>query len=91
METNENQTDYKQEKFRSLSIPMPLKLMETKRGWNGERREGRKEAVYFFNTHAMVKGEALERNDTQKNMSAQASCRVPQPGCTKCTKHLSGS
>jgi hypothetical protein len=45
MEIDENQKDYKQEKFRSLSIPMPLKLMGTKRGWKGERRA---EAVYFF-------------------------------------------
>jgi hypothetical protein len=48
METDENRTNYKQEKFRSLSIPMPLKLIETKRGWNGERKEGRREVVYFF-------------------------------------------
>jgi hypothetical protein len=48
METDENQKDYKQEKFSSLSIHMPLKSTRTKRGWNGERREGRREAVYFF-------------------------------------------
>jgi hypothetical protein len=48
METVENRTDYKQEKFHSLLIPTPLKLMETKRGWNGEQREGRRQAVYFF-------------------------------------------
>jgi hypothetical protein len=30
----------------------------------------------------MAKGEASERSDIQKTMSAQAPCRVPQPGCT---------
>jgi hypothetical protein len=44
METDENQTDYKQEKLCSLSIPTPLKLTGTKRGWNGEKR---REVVYF--------------------------------------------
>jgi hypothetical protein len=48
METGEDQKDYKQEKFCSLSIPMPLKLMRTKRGWNGEKR---REVVYFQYTH----------------------------------------
>jgi hypothetical protein len=44
MEIDENQKTASR-KFCSLSIPTPLKLMETKRGWNGEQREGRREVV----------------------------------------------
>jgi len=51
METIENRKDYEQEKFRSLSFHTPLYLTRTKRGWNGERREERGEAVYFQYTH----------------------------------------
>jgi hypothetical protein len=54
------------------------------------KRKERREAVYFFNTHAMVKGEALERSDTPRNMSARATRRVPRPRCTKCTKSFLG-
>jgi hypothetical protein len=45
METDKNRKDYKQEKFRPLLIPTPLKLTGTKRGWNGEKR---REVVNFF-------------------------------------------
>jgi hypothetical protein len=38
------------------------------------------------NTHIMAKDETSERRDTQKNMSAQMTCRVPRPRCTKCTR-----
>jgi hypothetical protein len=38
------------------------------------------------NTHVTVKGKALERSNTQKNTSAQTTCRVPRPRCTKCAK-----
>jgi hypothetical protein len=62
METDENRTDYKQEKFRSLSIPTPLKLMGTKRGWNGEKR---REVVYFQYT-CLSRDEALEGSNTQR-------------------------
>jgi hypothetical protein len=51
----------------------------------GSEEKGEERQSTSSNTHAMAKGEASERNDTQKNMSAQAPCRVPQPGCTKCT------
>jgi hypothetical protein len=34
IETDENRIDYKQAKFRSLSIRTPLSLTRTKRGWN---------------------------------------------------------
>jgi hypothetical protein len=62
--------------------------MGTKRGWNKKRREKKGEERWSTasNTHAMAKGKASEWSDTQKNTSAQAPCRVPQPGCTKCTK-----
>jgi hypothetical protein len=65
---------------------MPLKSTRTKRGWNRERREERREAVCFFQYTCQAKDEALERSDTQKNTSAQTTCRVPRPRCTKCTK-----
>jgi hypothetical protein len=38
------------------------------------------------NTHVMAKDEASERSNTQKNTSAQTTCRVPRPRCTKCIK-----
>jgi hypothetical protein len=54
METDEDQKDYEQEKFYSLSILTPLKLMRTKRGWNGEKR---REVVYFqYTRHGKRQG-----------------------------------
>ena len=35
------------------------------------------------NTHAMARDEASERSDTQKDASAQSTCRVPGPRCTR--------
>jgi hypothetical protein len=59
-------------------------LTRTKRGWNRKRREeGRSTSS---DTHAMAKDEAMERSDTRKNTSAQSTCRVPRPRCTKCPK-----
>jgi hypothetical protein len=54
METDEDQKDYKQEKFHSLSIMMPLKLTGIKRGWN---REKIREVVYFeYTRHGKRRG-----------------------------------
>jgi hypothetical protein len=83
METDENQKDYKQEKLCSLN-PYAIIFDE-----NQERVErGREEQRWSTspNTHITAKDEASERSDTQKNMSAQTTCRVPRPRCTKCTK-----
>jgi hypothetical protein len=62
METDENRKDYKQEKFHSLSIHMPLKSTRTKRGWNGDREKG--EVVYFFQYTRHGKRRGIEGNDT---------------------------
>jgi hypothetical protein len=52
--------------------------VRTKRGWNGKEEEkGEERRSTSSNTLAMAKGEASERSDMQKNMSAQATCRVP--------------
>jgi hypothetical protein len=72
METDEDRKDYKQEKFHSLSIPTPLKLTGTERGWNGERREGRREAVYFFQytCHGERRGIEEERHTKDHECSS---------------------
>jgi hypothetical protein len=42
--------------------------------------------VYFFHSTRHGKRRGIERSDTQESMSAQTTCRVPRPRCTKCTK-----
>jgi hypothetical protein len=74
IETDENRTVYKQEKFRSLSILMPLKLTGTKRGWNGEKR---REVVNFFQYTRHGKRRGIGREQQTKNTSVQVTCRVP--------------
>jgi hypothetical protein len=74
METNKNRKDYKQEKFCSLLIPMPLNLMGTKRGWNGEKR---REVVNFFQYTCHGKRRGIRREQHIKNTSVQVTCRLP--------------
>jgi hypothetical protein len=55
-----------------------------------EQEQKRREVVYFqYTCHGKRWG--IERRDTQKNTSAQTTCRVPRPRCTKCTKTSLGS
>jgi hypothetical protein len=80
MDTDENQKDYKQEKFYSLN-PYAIIFDENQERVEWGREEQRRSTSP--NTHIMAKDEASERSDTQKNTSAQTTCRVPRPRCTK--------
>jgi hypothetical protein len=42
--------------------------------------------VHFFQYTRHGNRRGTERSDTQKNTSAQVTCRVPRLRCTKCTK-----
>jgi hypothetical protein len=46
--------------------------------------EKRSEVVYLFQYTRHGKRQGIEGRDTEQNTSAQTTCRVPRPRCTKC-------